>query len=510
MSEVFVRERFLHEIVPFLTISENWKNTVVTGLAVDSRKVQAGNCFIAYPGHHSDGRDYLRAAFSAGAGCALVEAEGLQQESLPAVSNPQPVIPVPQLQSKLGVIAALFYGDPSTHLKLLAITGTNGKTSVSQLVAQALDFLGQPCGVIGTLGNGLVGRLESTANTTPDVVESNRLLAEMLEQGASFVTMETSSHGLVQGRVDGLSVYSALVTNISRDHLDYHGTMEAYAEAKTLLARHPDLKHLILNFDDQRVAAMAASANESTCIWTFSQRNVKEASVVATAIEYSKQGMAVTVQCGDELATIHSSLIGEFNGANLLAALTMLLSVGISLRSAAEALSHADPVVGRMQRVHANNDLPMVVVDFAHTPDALEKALLALRRHTDGKIWCVFGCGGERDSGKRPLMAEVVAELADEMIITADNPRSEKLSTIVSDMVKGIPPQSAFQIIEDRATAVAHAIVNAAPQDVILVAGKGHENYQEIQGAKLPYSDGLACEAALQDRVEAMRQRGGH
>lgn len=485
-------ERYLEDLVPFLQLEENWKKTVVTGLAVDSRKVKAGNCFLAYPGHHSDGREFLSAAVSAGAGSALVEAEGFETQSYGV-----PVIAVPGLKNRLGDIASEFYGNPSAKLKLVAITGTNGKTSVSQLLAQALDYLGQPCGVVGTLGNGLVGKLQSTINTTPDVVDCNRLLAEMHEQGATCVTMETSSHGLVQGRVDGLSIYSALVTNISRDHLDYHGTMEAYAEAKALLVSHPGLEHLVLNWDDERVAAMTASMQKETRLWSFSLQNRDDVAVRTSSVHYGKQGIELVVCHGDSQARLHSELIGEFNGANLVASLTLLLTFGVELAEAVQALSKVKPVLGRMQRVPATIDQPMVIIDFAHTPDALEKALLALKRHAEGRIWCVFGCGGDRDAGKRPLMAEVVAELADELVITADNPRSETFSGIVSDMVKGIPHSVAFQVIEDRADAVAYAISNAAAGDVVLIAGKGHEDYQEIAGRKHPYSDFDAAMSAL-------------
>lgn len=503
-----VTERNLEDLVPFLQLEESWKKTVVTGLAVDSRKVKEGNCFLAYPGHHSDGREFLSAAIAAGAESALVEADGFEQQSFAV-----PVITVPGLKDRLGDIASEFYGNPSSKLKLVAITGTNGKTSVSQLLAQALEYLGQPCGVIGTLGNGLVGKLQTTINTTPDVVDCNRLLAEMHEQGAQCVTMESSSHGLVQGRVDGLTIFSALVTNISRDHLDYHGTMEAYTEAKTLLVSHPGLQHLVLNFDDVRVAEMAKSMQMGTQLWSFSLQNRDDVSVRTASVHYGKQGVELMVCHGQSQATVRSELIGEFNGANLVACLTLLLTLGVALVPAAEALSKVKPVLGRMQRVPATTEQPMVIIDFAHTPDALEKALLALKRHAEGRVWCVFGCGGDRDAGKRPLMAEVVADLADELVITADNPRSETFSGIVADMAKGIPHSVAFQVIEDRAKAVAHAINNATKDDVVLIAGKGHEDYQEVAGQKLPYSDygaALAALAGLDDGGAGFGKREGN
>ena len=493
MSRKFIAERYLKDVVPFLPLDESWKTTIVTGLAVDSRKIQKGNCFVAYPGHHSDGRDFLAAALHSGAESALVEATGFDDSQNFAV----PVVKVPDLKSRLGEIASAFYGNPSSQLKLLAITGTNGKTSVSQLVAQALDYLGSACGVIGTLGNGLVGELEPTSNTTPDIVECNRVLHEMLQRGARCVTMETSSHGLVQGRVDGLSIFGALVTNISRDHLDYHGTMEEYTRAKSLLVSHPGLEHLVLNLDDERVAAMSRDRQPQCALWTFSLQNRDDATVTATKVHFDQDGISLQVRYADQTATIQSSLIGEFNGANLLAGLTLLMSTGIPLSQAAAAMSVAQPVAGRMQRGPSAAGQPMVVIDFAHTPDALEKVLLSLRRHVPGRIWCVFGCGGDRDAGKRPLMAEVVADLADEVVITADNPRSESFGRIVAQMVKGVPEKVAFQVIEDRSAAVAHAISNAEADDVVLIAGKGHENYQEIRGVKHPYSDLSAATKAL-------------
>ncbi|MEE2729223.1 MAG: UDP-N-acetylmuramoyl-L-alanyl-D-glutamate--2,6-diaminopimelate ligase [Pseudomonadota bacterium] len=501
MSGSQVTERYLQDIVPFLQLDECWKKIIVTGLAVDSRRVKAGNCFLGYPGHHSDGRDFLSSALVAGAGSALVEAEGFERHSGVAANASVPVVAIPGLKKHLGHIASEFYGNPSTQLKLLAITGTNGKTSVSQLTAQALDQLGVCCGVVGTLGNGIVGHLEPTLNTTPDVVECNRLLAEMRAAGADAATMEVSSHGLVQGRVDGVTIHSGLITNISRDHLDYHGTMEAYAQAKAQLALHPGLRHLVLNWDDERVAAMVSARQEGTRLWSFSMQNRDDVTVRVLSVHYDKQGIDLTVGYGPQHTSIRSPLIGEFNAANLVACITLLLTLDVDLEQAAAALSTLGPVEGRMQRVEAEASQPMVIIDFAHTPDALEKVLLTLKRHAGGRIWCVFGCGGDRDAGKRPLMAGVVADLADELVITADNPRSETFVGIVADMVKGIPAAVAFQVMEDRTQAVAYAIAHAQANDVVLIAGKGHENYQEIAGNKHPYSDLAAAQAALNAAV---------
>jgi len=497
--------RTLEEFVPDSLHSNaqhnsEWSETRVSGLAVDSRKVRAGDCFIAYPGHVSDGRQFIAAAVEKGASAVLAEAEGLQVP--PGVTVP--VVPVPGLQQQLGAIASRFYGDPSQHVQLVAVTGTNGKTTVTQLIAQALQQLKITSGVMGTLGNGLAGQLAPTQNTTPDIIDINRLLHEMQQQNAQVVAMEASSHGLVQGRLDGLTLHTGIITNLSRDHLDYHGSMEAYRDAKALLARNHSLKALILNADDAQVMGMAVHAQPGVSVMTFSLRDNSGATVVARNLQFHSRGMRLQVQLDAAVAELESALVGEFNASNLLAALAGLLSLGIALPDACKALGQVQPVPGRVEMVNPQKSAqePAVVVDFAHTPDALEKVIFSLRRHCSGKLWCVFGCGGDRDAGKRPLMGAVVARDADEMIVTADNPRSEKLRNIIGHIVKGIPPQCAYNIIEDRAQAVEFAVLNAAGDDLILLAGKGHEDYQDVQGVKYPYSDLDAARQALQKRSQ--------
>lgn len=486
--------RALQDIVPFLNLKTEWQTLMVTGLAVDSRQVKAGNCFIAYPGDHSDGRRFLRAAEQAGAVCALVEAQGVADDHS---QYSIPVIKVEGLRKQLGRIASEFYRAPSGALTLYAVTGTNGKTSVSQMIAQALTALEQPCGVIGTLGTGFPGALQSSANTTPGVVENNAILRDMLDKGAKAAVMEASSHGLVQGRMDGLQISTAIFTNLTRDHLDYHGTQEAYRDAKALLAKWSGLQNLILNGDDVQIRGMASLASPDARIWFYSEQKEADADVKASEVLFGQQGICIEINYSGHKATLKSALIGDFNVGNLLAATTALLSTGYSLNEAVQALSSVEPVPGRMQAVTGDAGLPLVLIDFAHTPDALEKALSAARRHCKGKLCCVFGCGGDRDAGKRPLMAAAVSRLADEMILTADNPRSEALSHILADMVKGIPAQKAYLLIEDRAEAVSHAVRNAGADDVILIAGKGHETWQEVQGVKYDYSDLASARAAL-------------
>lgn len=474
----------LQDLVPEAR-QTNIANAMVTGLQVDSRKVQPGDCFLAFPGHTVDGREYIKDALARGAVVVVAEAQGLQQES------ELPIVAVDNLQRRLGEIAGRFYRDPSSAMSVVAVTGTNGKTTVTQLVAHALVTLGRAAGVIGTLGNGPVSQMAPTSNTTPDAVMVNALLWQMQQAGVNAIAMEASSHGLVQGRLDGLTIHTGVITNLSRDHLDYHGSMEAYRDAKALLAQHPSLRCLIVNADDPVVAGMARLAHANCRIMMFSLDPQSSADIKAESVNFSTKGLVLNVVVGAERSQIESQLVGEFNAANLLAALAALLSLGFELRAACKALASVAPVAGRMQVVVASEAAgqPAVVVDFAHTPDALEKVLVALRRHCKGALWCVFGCGGDRDVGKRPLMGSVAARYADRVIVTSDNPRSERPARIIADIVKGIPVGVGFEIIEDRTEAIRFAIANAASIDMVLLAGKGHEDYQEVAGVKHPFSD---------------------
>lgn len=491
----------LKNLLPSGVQATSWDDVVVNGLAVDSRVIEPGQCFLAYPGHAVDGRRFITDALGKGAAVVLAEADALQAD--PA----WPVVAVKNLKQHLGEIASAFYGNPSAQINLVAVTGTNGKTTVSQLLAHAAQFAGMKAGVIGTLGNGLAGQLEPTSNTTPDVIACNRLLREICDKDANLVVMEASSHGLVQGRMDGLQIRTAIFTNLSRDHLDYHGSMDAYRDAKALLAQHPSLQNLILNADDPAIVSMAALAPENCVVTRFSLQTDAEADIKATQIRFGMQGLQMDVLAHGQRGCINSRLVGEFNGANLLAALAGLLALGVDLAQACAALGRCAPVAGRMEMVNVNSPgtEPAVVVDFAHSPDALEKVLSALRLHCVGKLWCVFGCGGDRDKGKRPLMGHAVAERADHCVITSDNPRSEKPAVIIADIVKGLPSGIAFEIIENRRAAVEYAVLNAQPEDLILLAGKGHEDYQEVQGIKHPYSDVQIARDALIKRQQQKR-----
>lgn len=495
----------IQDLMPAGVPVSRWHDVHVNGLTVDSRAVKPGNCFLAYPGHAMDGRRFIADALAKGAAAVLAEAEGLQP-----VEHDAPVIAVAGLKQQLGDIASRFYGNPSAHLQLVAVTGTNGKTTVTHLIAQAAQFVLGKAGVIGTLGSGLVGQLAPTSNTTPDIIVINGALREMLDADAKVVAMEASSHGLVQGRLDGLTVHSGIITNLSRDHLDYHGSMESYRDAKALLASHETLQHLILNADDESVARMANRVPAGAAVALFSLHSGSDAAIRAQNIHFGMQGLSMDVVAHGERGRIDSKLVGEFNAANLLAALAGLLALGLDLAAACEALGRCESVAGRMEIVNASTaqDEPVVVVDFAHTPDALEKVLTALRRHCPGQLWCVFGCGGDRDAGKRPLMGKAAVEYADNRVVTSDNPRSEKPTAIIADIVRGIPVGAAFEIIEDRTAAIEYAVSNAKKEDLILLAGKGHEDYQDVMGTKYPFSDVAAAQTALAKRRQQQMPNG--
>lgn len=495
----------VQELMPAGAPMSRWCDVRVNGLTVDSRTVKEGNCFLAYPGHAMDGRRFIADALAKGAAVVLAEAEGLQH-----IGDGSPVIPVVGLKQQMGAIASRFFGNPSAQLHLVAVTGTNGKTTVTQLIAQAVQRVLGKAGVIGTLGNGLIGQLTPTGNTTPDIIAINSVLRELLDANVNVVAMEASSHGLVQGRLDGLTLHTGIITNLSRDHLDYHGSMEAYRDAKAMLARHETLRHLILNADDEAVAGMAKLAPASATTTLFSLQPDSDAEIRSLRMRFGMHGLSMDVVAHGEYGSIDSKLVGAFNGANLLAALGGLLALGIDLTTACEALGHCEPVAGRMEIVNpaAVQGEPVIVVDFAHTPDALEKVLTALRHHCPGKLWCVFGCGGDRDAGKRPLMGKIVVEYADHRVVTSDNPRTEKPAAIIADIVRGMSSGAAFEIIEDRAAAIEYAVLNANKDDLVLLAGKGHEDYQDVMGTKYPFSDVAVAQTALAKRRQRQTLNG--
>ena len=484
---------------------------VVSGLQLDSRKLEPNELFIAYPGLHTDGRHYLAQAKAAGAVAALVESEGFNTTD----ETPLPMIAIENLANKVSAIAGRFYADPSASLPVIGITGTNGKTTCTQLLAQLFALLGKPAGVIGTLGYGLLpsdevstkSSLTDTGLTTPDAVSMQRILADLLDDGAGVVAMEVSSHSLDQGRVAGLHFSTGVFTNLSQDHLDYHQTMAAYQQAKARLFKAPGLKNAIVNRDDAAgrtiIAALAVSSELSCYSYSCSQ---KDADIYADAPTFGPQGICAQLVTPWGQGELRCALQGEFNLSNLLAVIGVACAEGYALPAVLAGVAQLKPVPGRLEVVDTQA-LPVVVVDYAHTADALEKALTALRPACKGRLWCVFGCGGDRDQGKRPVMGSIAAELADQLVITSDNPRSEDAQAIIDAVLAGVPTDSNKvsepQIFVDRRAAIRFAVSNAAEQDVVLIAGKGHEDYQLIKDQRLPFNDVAEARLALRERGES-------
>ncbi|MEX2163865.1 MAG: UDP-N-acetylmuramoyl-L-alanyl-D-glutamate--2,6-diaminopimelate ligase [Sulfuricaulis sp.] len=460
----------------------------VHGLKIDSRKVKPGDMFIAMPGMVMDGREFIGDAVASGAVAVLYE----KGDDFEFPVAPVPVIAVPNLRQNIGFMADRFYGAPTRHLVVVGVTGTNGKTTCTHLMAQALDQAPTRCALIGTLGSGFPDALNTAILTTPDAITVHCLMAEFLAQGATHVAMEVSSHALHQGRVRGVAYDVAVFTNLTRDHLDYHGDMAIYGQAKAGLFALEGLKHAVINHDDDFGRGILARL--STNIKTLSY-GIEGGDIRASNIRPAPEGLAMNIGTPFGNTELRSPLIGRFNVYNLLAVLATLLALGMKLDEAVTRLARAQAPTGRAQKFGGVNGLPLVVVDYAHTPDALEKILLALREHTRGKLWCVFGCGGDRDRGKRPVMGEIAERLADVVVLTDDNPRHESGDAIIADIHNGM--RTTPRVIRDRRTATAEAIRSAGEGDIVLIAGKGHEDYQQIGDERLPYSDRLAVHELL-------------
>lgn len=471
-----------------------------SGLQSDSRRVAQGDLFLAMPGAQSDGRDHIAAAVASGAVAVLCESADGRAPAGAAV----PCIGVSDLRGLSGYLAHEFYGCPSDEIWVAGVTGTNGKTTSSQWLAQALDATGVHCGVIGTLGWGVQGGLEPLANTTPDALTVHRMLAQFRDQGVRAVAMEVSSIGLDQGRVNGVSFAVAMFTNLTRDHLEYHGDMDAYAEAKAKLFDLPDVGHAVVNIDDAFGLALAQGliARELPVI-AYTRLGATLAAcpvLAASAITGTPTGLRFSVRWLGERADVTLGMVGEFNVSNALGVIGALLSRGIAFDDAVRAVSRLVPPAGRMQLFGGVGE-PLVLVDYAHTPDALSKVLEAARdtaRGRGGRVVCVFGCGGDRDPGKRPLMGELAAKLADRVLVTSDNPRTEDPAAIAAMVLAGCGAATECEL--DRASAINRAVATAAADDVVVVAGKGHEPYQEVRGERLPFSDAEQVVAALRAR----------
>ncbi|MEN4751827.1 MULTISPECIES: UDP-N-acetylmuramoyl-L-alanyl-D-glutamate--2,6-diaminopimelate ligase [unclassified Pseudomonas] len=458
------------------------RDLLIRELTLDSRKVRPGDLFLAIPGLKVDGREHITDAIAHGAAAIAYEVGGAKVLPITDI----PMIPVKGLAAQLSDIAGRFYGDPSRNLNLIGVTGTNGKTSVTQLVAQALDKLGQHCGIIGTLGTGFYSELKSGIHTTPDPISVQSTLYDLKRAGAKAVAMEVSSHGLDQGRVTALAFDVAVMTNLSRDHLDYHGTMEAYAAAKAKLFAWNDLRCRVVNLDDGFGRQLAAAPHPSRLI-TYSLED-SSAYLFCRDAQFDDDGVRATLVTPQGSHALRSSLLGRFNLSNVLAAVGALMGLDYPLDDILKVLPTLEGPAGRMQRL-GGGSRPLVVVDYAHTPDALEKVLAALRPHAKGQLTCLFGCGGDRDRGKRPLMAEVVERLADKVLVTDDNPRSEDPARIFDDIRAGFVSANAVDFVAGRGQAIAQIIAQASAADVIVLAGKGHEDYQEIDGQRQPFSD---------------------
>lgn len=503
------RSMLLHELLPELEglsadLARN--DLAITGLVQDSREVKPGNAFVAMlparqevPSSH--GMHFVQQAVDAGAVAILFEPPAPDDVVVPAGA-----IAVPGLQAKLGELADRFHGHPSAAMAMVGVTGTNGKTSTVQLLAQAWTLRGQQVGTIGTLGAGIWPNAVPTGFTTPLVLRLHSLLAELRDQGAAAVAMEVSSHALDQGRVDGVHFDVAVFTNLTRDHLDYHGDMAAYGAAKARLFHMPGLRAAAVNLDDAFGRELFDAVAGKVRALGFSSRGASGAAVSAEALVLDGAGIAFMLHAGGQAHPVRSPLLGRFNVDNLLGVATTLFAMGMAPALIAQTLSELSPVDGRMNRLGGGVSdngvgLPLVVVDYAHTPDALEQALASLRAHTVGTLSCVFGCGGERDTGKRSQMAAIAQRLADRVIVTDDNPRHEDGDAIVADILTGFTDPARVLVQRDRAAAIAKAIADAGADDVVLIAGKGHEPYQDVNGVKHPFEDVLVARDCLRRHV---------
>jgi UDP-N-acetylmuramoyl-L-alanyl-D-glutamate--2,6-diaminopimelate ligase len=471
-------------------------NPTVAGLSADSRAIGAGDAFVALAGARTHGLAHAAQAVAAGASVVLFEppAPASQADAARAIA-------VPGLRQRQGELADRFYGSPSTALALTGVTGTNGKTSTVQLLAQALSLHGDVAGSIGTLGAGLHGELVAGERTTPDVIAVHRLLAGMRDAGATHVAMEVSSHALEQGRVDAVAFRIAVFTNLTRDHLDFHGSMEAYGAAKARLFRWPSLQAVVVNLDDPFGLGLLEGATDGARRIGLSSRGQPGATLMAEYITLAPEGLRFDLVEEGRRHEVVSPLLGRFNVDNLLAVAGALRALDWSLAEVAAMLPRLSPVDGRMSRVGGRDGQPLVVVDYAHTPDALQQALASLREHTPGRLTCVFGCGGDRDVGKRPQMAVIAQVGADRVIVTDDNPRHEDGDAIVAGILAGFTRRDAVQVQRDRALAISEAIANSGAGDVVLIAGKGHEPYQEIAGVRHAFDDLTVAKAALGGRA---------
>lgn len=476
------------------------KQRVLGTLVADSRKVAAADGFIAWPGAAVDGRQFVPQAFAQGASACLVEQDGVEVHGFTSDA----IASLSGLKQHTGAIASAFFDTPSEQMDVIAVTGTNGKTSTAWWLAQALSAVGGlhgPCGVVGTLGVGQPPDVLATGLTTPDPVRLQQAFHAMWQLGFQSCAIEASSIGIEEHRLAGTHIRTAVFTNLTQDHLDYHTSMQAYAQAKRKLFAWPGLQSAVVNLDDAYGATLDKELQETPLdLWTVSCR--QNARLMARHISHGDAGLQFEVQEGANAVMLHSRVIGEFNVANLLGVIAAMRSVGVPLDAAVAACRHLEPVPGRMECLGGVGQ-PLVAVDYAHTPDALAKALTALRPlavQRGGALWCIFGCGGDRDASKRPLMGCIAAQHADQVVLTSDNPRSEKPEAIIAQILRGQCSSKNISVQVDRALAIAETVRKVSAVDVILLAGKGHETTQEVAGTKYAFVDKEHAQHALAQR----------
>ncbi len=517
-SKTYETTQQLHQLLPMIDflsdeVHQKAAGIVVKDLTIDSREIKSGSVFVAMQGLHAHGKDFIDQAVLNGA-CAILVDAGDELIST-SVDIAVPVIGVPQLEQALSNIAGRFYHCPSRNLPVIGITGTNGKTTCSQLLAQALACLHQPCGVMGTLGCGVIKEsqlqaddnlqdlLIATGMTTTDAITTQKICSQLVGQGAKALAMEVSSHGLIQHRVRGIDINTAVFTNLTHDHLDYHGTMAAYGQAKATLFAMPSVSMAVINEDDEFSKVLVENLRADIKLATYSLKQLDSlfdksmAHFSFKSIEMGEQGLSALLKTPDGEYPITTKMVGQFNLSNLLSIITTLYINDYSMERIVPLIPLLKPVPGRMELIANQLDI-QVVVDYAHTPDALRNALSALLPHTQGKLWCVFGCGGDRDRDKRPEMAAIAEKLADEIVVTSDNPRNESSVQIFADIEQGF--QEPREVVADRASAIDFAINNARAGDVILIAGKGHEDYQIIGNQRFPFSDQQHARFSLRQR----------
>lgn len=482
----------LNDLLHNYITDDKFNDITITGLSLDSRTIKKNNLFIAIKGEAVNGIEFINNAIEQGAAAVLWEAnasiDAIKLNWRKTSENINvPIIAIDNLSQLLGEFADSFFESPSEKISVCGITGTNGKTSCADFIAQAIS-VDESCGLLGTLGKGIYPELKETGYTTPDAISCHQWLADINLSQTKYAVMEVSSHALAQGRVNGIHFDNAVFTNISRDHLDFHGDMESYIEAKSKFFVFPYLKNAIINVDDEAGRNIADNLSSNVSCIRYGLDKLFLPDVHAYDLKLNQDGLSMQVKTPWGEGQLTSPVMGHFNASNLLAVLSVLLLNGIEFNDALNRLSKIESVPGRMQRFGGDKN-PLVIVDFAHTPDALEQVLISLREHTEQNLWCVFGCGGDRDKGKRPLMGAIAEDKADYVVLTNDNPRSESPENIIEEIKDGMKGTTNISVEGDRHNAITFAISNAKSGDVVLIAGKGHENYQLIGDKKYPFND---------------------